>query len=152
MRHYFLYGVAIVVATVIAFYLHVWLVNTIDPYVSKIMSQGHYMITSPRNSMYITAIAGVTSLITIGSVLLLFLLIEPKLPRTSPILQGALLAILILLIDGQLIRQPLMNWLIGNPPLVVLLELSKVWIPRFAMCILLTSIVRWRRLVSAGAL
>ncbi len=142
-----LYGLAVIVATAVAFYFHVWLVHTIDPYVTNIMEHGYNVTNQSRYGVLITTVAGITGILPVAGVLILFLAIEPKLPISNPVLQGILLAIFFLLMDGQLIRQPLMNWLIGNPPQVVLLELLKEWIPRFAMCILLVSIVRWRRLI-----
>lgn len=112
--------------------------------------RGHYVTAHAPYDALITTVAGVTAILPVVGVLILFLLIKPRLPIRNPVVQGILLAALLLLMEGELIRQPLMNWLVGNPPFVVLLELLKVWIPRFAMCILLAGIVRWRHLLNAA--
>jgi len=75
-------------------------------------------------------------------VAILYYLMGDRLPTRSRLLKGILLALILLLVKGQLIRQPLMNWLLPNTLKEVFLYQLQVWLSNFAMAMIITWIIR----------
>lgn len=80
-------------------------------------------------------VALLTSLETGLGVVILYALIRDRLPITSVVGRGVLLALLLLAVKGALFRQPLMNLVIGNPALVVLVQDGITWLVWLSVCV-----------------
>ncbi len=93
-----------------------------------------------------TLVAAALTSIEIGAACcILYALLRSATPTLRPIPRGLLAGVLILAIGGQLIRQPLMNWLIGNPPRVVLAMAAGPWLTSLAMGVVIA--VLWEVVV-----
>ncbi|EKD54747.1 MAG: hypothetical protein ACD_60C00048G0010 [uncultured bacterium] len=72
---------------------------------------------------------------------IIYYLMGDRLPTQSRFLRGIILGLLILLVKGQLIREPLMNFLLPNTMTEVLLQSTQVWLSNFAMAIIITLMI-----------
>jgi len=75
-------------------------------------------------------------------VAVLYYLIADRLPAQSRFFKGIFLALILLLVKGQLIRQPLMNLLLPNTFTEVFLYQIQVWSSNFAMALIIAFIIK----------
>lgn len=136
-------ALGIIGATVVAFVIHVKYGNFVYGVVAKSM-EGVEMAQPPYGPM-VTAIAGITSVLPILGLFLIFSMLYDKVPCKSPLGKGVFFGLLYLLSEGELIRMPLMNALIGNPFGVVLLQASAAIAPRLIVAIILSFVVSYSR-------
>lgn len=124
---------------VLGFFIHVALGSTVQAVVAENMKG--VAILKPPYGPLITSIAGLTALIPALFSLVLYMVIRKQIPGKAPLIKGLFFGALILLLKGQLIRQPLMNYLVGNPLWVVVLQQSEIWLANFIPCILAAIII-----------
>lgn len=125
--------VVIIAGGAIGLSTHIYLLKVISPIIAERM-QG-IVIKKPPYDMVITTIAYVTFVLpTIGTVLVYYF-IQNFLPGKSRILKGILFGILILLVKGELFRQPIMNYMVGNPITITLIQQSQVCLSNLIMCV-----------------
>ena len=88
-----------------------------------------------------TLAAAALSSIEIGAAYgVLYALLRRATPTLRPIPRGLLLGALALAVSGQLLRQPLMNWIIGNPPRVALAMAIGPWLTSVAMGVVIAGL------------
>ena len=80
-------------------------------------------------------IAFATSLEVGAGVAILYALIRGSLPFKSAVVRGLALGVLLLAVMGRLVRQPLMNLVVGNPPSVVIVQDGVSWVLWLAVCV-----------------
>jgi len=110
-------------ASVVGFSFHVVTMERIQSWISAQMS-GKKILAS-RN---VLVPAAVTSLEMGIGLVILYTLVRNHLPFENAILRGVVLGLLILSVGGKLFRQPLMNWLVGTPIKVVLIQGGITWL------------------------
>ena len=92
----------------------------------------------------VTFFAYLTLLIPASGIAFLYYFTGKDLPFNSRIVKGILLGIFLLLVKGDLIRQPIMDYLVGNPIIVVFLQHAQVWVYNLAITIVIALIVPFK--------
>ncbi|EKU97747.1 hypothetical protein Lepto7375DRAFT_6984 [Leptolyngbya sp. PCC 7375] len=92
----------------------------------------------PPYGLEVTLIAILLSLIPTATAFLIINLIYEEIPGSSPLTKGICFSILRLCLNGDLIRTPLMNIVVGNPFRNTILKQCDIWIPNLIMCIALS--------------
>lgn len=106
-----------IAVSIIAFSIHVATTEWIDNFVAASM-KGNTVISS----WDVRYLAAITSIETGCGLVLLYSLIRTNLPANSSLARGLMTSILLLMVAGRLIRQPIMDLAIGNPLPVVLVQ------------------------------
>lgn len=119
-------------AALFGFVIHVISAEWISNYISNLMA-GRTVAPS-WDVRYIAAITSIE--IGLGATII-YALIRPRLIRQSSITRGLILGVLILMIKSSLLRQPLMNGVIGNPFAVVAVQDGIAWIIWFGMSLII---------------
>lgn len=91
---------------------------------------------------FIDTIAYLTKSEEALGVAVLYYLIGDRLPAQSRFFKGIFLALILLLVKGQLLRQPLMNLLLPNTFTEVFLYQIQVWSSNFAMALIIAFIIK----------
>lgn len=136
--------VAAVAAAGVGFLIHVGSQSWVRSWVSARM-EGR-PVTPSWDVRYI---AFATSLEVGVGVAILYALVRSALPFKSAVVRGLALGVLLLAVMGRLVRQPLMNLLVGNPPSVVIVQDGVSWVLWLAVCVV-TAVV-FERLAPAPA-
>ena len=97
----------------------------------------HMGIPAPHYNRLIDTIAYLTKPLEALGVAIIYYLIGDRLPTQSRFLSGIILGLLMLLAQGQLIREPFMNLLLPNTWWEVLLRQSQIWASNLAMAIII---------------
>lgn len=111
------------VAAATGFFIHVATQEPIRVWVASQM-QGQAVALS----WDVRYLALVTSLESGIGLVLLYAMLRKVLPGLSTLARGGLLALLMLMVMGRLIRQPVMNLVIGNPLAVVAVQDGISWL------------------------
>ncbi len=144
LTHNIKYGIlATLLASGVGMALHVFLLQTVTPLITHAM-QG-ISIPQPPYSAIINLFAFITALLPVSGLAFLYYWIGDYIPAQSRLGKGLLLGFSFLFLKGDLIRQPLMNLLVGNPWEVVLLQLAEVWIPDLTIAIIIALIIPSRK-------
>ena len=98
-------------------------------------------IPAPHYGEFIDSVAYLTKPLQALGVAIIYYLVGDRLPTHSRFLKGIILGLLMLLAKGQLIREPLMNFLLPNTTTDILLQSSQVWLSNFAMAIIITLMI-----------
>ncbi|WP_053067707.1 hypothetical protein [Muribacter muris] len=110
------------------FILHVAIVEWLDPYLQSQLSD---IQTVP--SWEVKYLAALTSIETGIGMTFLYLLLKQTLSGRSVLVRGTIMAVIELAIMGRLIRQPLMDYAIGNPLYIAILQNMSSWIVWWVM-------------------
>lgn len=103
----------------------------------------HVGIPAPSYNTFIDTIAYITKPLEAFGVAIIYYLLGDRLPTQSRFLKGVFLGLILLLAEGQLIRQPLMNLLFpSNAVKDILLRQSQVWLSHLAMTIIIALIIK----------
>jgi hypothetical protein len=126
MRHNIIrFLIAVVLAGVVADFIHI-----------------HVGIGVPTYDAFIQTISYLTKPEEAVGVAIFYYLMGDRLPTQSRIVKGIIISLILLLAEGQLIRQLLMNLLLPNTIKEALLFQSQVWLSKFAMVIIITLIIK----------
>ena len=120
------WGAAIIAATLaagIGFTLHVFSAEVITEYVAATMAGRH---VAPSWDIRIPA--ALSSIEQGLALVVLYLLLRLRFPWLSTLWRGLLVTMLALALGGNLIRQPMMDLLIGNPLSVVAVQDGITWL------------------------
>jgi hypothetical protein len=142
-----MYKIRILLATIIAaaigFTIHVLYGQGLAmEYVQAAAQEGRLngIIQQPYPAWLVT-VAAMTALIpTLGKVLL-YVLIQDKLPVSSNTGRGLLFGLLLLMVDNALLRAPIMNVVAGNPFDVTLVQSLEKWVIPLLMGLVIAHIV-----------
>jgi uncharacterized membrane protein YkvI len=132
MKKYIAGLVTAIITAGVGLVIHVASQESIKSWVASHMA-GHH-VTPSWDVRYIALLTSLE--IGIGLVIL-YALVREALPGKSSLVRGILLGVLLLAIMGRLIRQPLMDLIIGNPVSVVAVQDGISWVVWLAMCIVL---------------
>jgi hypothetical protein len=110
-------------AAAIGFLFHVVTSEHVSRWITAHMKGRN--ITSSRN---VILPAAITSLEMGIGLVIFYALIRDHLPVANLVLRGIIVGLLILAITGRLFRQPFMNWLVGCPIKVVLVQDGVIWL------------------------
>lgn len=135
MKRYLAGAIAASAAAVVGFLIHVGSQGWVRSWVSTHM-QGRQVAPS----WDVRYVALVTSLETGIGLVVLYALIRPGMPRSSSLVRGLLLGVLVLAVMGRLFRQPLMNLVIGNPLPVVAVQDGISWVLWIVMAIVVAAL------------
>lgn len=115
--------VAAVLSAAAGFIIHVFSVEAIEHYVASVMA-GRQVAPS-----WDVRVPAALSSIEQGLALVaLYLLLRCRFPRLGTLRRGLLGAVLALALGGNLVRQPMMNLLIGNPLNVTAVQDGMTWL------------------------
>ena len=121
--------VAAIAAAVVGFIIHVASQEFVRTWVYTRM-HGH-AVTPSWDVRYVALL---TSLEIGVAVVWLYALFRRTLPQTRSLFRGLLLGVLLLAAQGSLFRQPLMDFIIGNPISVVAVQDGVTWVVWLVMC------------------
>jgi len=124
----FLLLVLAIVASLTGFIVHVFTVEWLPDWIGKQM-QGIQL----QPSWAVRYVAALTSIEYGMAALVLFVLMRDKLLPYGKFKSAIFFSALLLAVNGILIRQPFMDYLIGNPLLVVMVQNVFKWLPMILM-------------------
>ncbi|EYU15846.1 hypothetical protein [Photorhabdus aegyptia] len=122
-----------ILTSCVGFVIHVINSEWVVPYIRNEVSN---ITIAP--SWDVRYLAALTSLETGLGITFLYILIKKSLPTYTPITRGILMWLIELAIMGRLVRQPLMDYAIGNPFAISVLQNSVSWINWFFICLITT--------------
>ncbi|PHM73227.1 hypothetical protein [Xenorhabdus kozodoii] len=117
----------------IGFIVHVINVEWLIPYIRSEVNN-----VSVLPSWDVRYLAAFTSIETGFGITILYILIKKGMPTYNSFTRGIIMWLLELAIMGRLVRQPLMDFAIGNPFLISMLQNSISWINWFLICLITT--------------
>jgi hypothetical protein len=110
-------------------------------------------VLQPPYSFWITVMAFMTAVLPVTAWAILFLLVYDRIPFENMVMKGLTFSSLILLLKGDLIRQQIMGYAVGNPLHVVLVQSLDPLLPDLLMGVILAISIRHaRRLQRRGLL
>jgi hypothetical protein len=130
---------ATLTAGIVGFGLHVFLLQATQPAIEHLMQGIH--ISQPPYSPTITFFAGITALLPVAGLVLLYYWFGQYLPAQTRVGKGLWLGFMVLFIKGDLLRQPFMDLLVGNPWKVVLLQNGQIFVANLAVTIAIALIM-----------
>jgi hypothetical protein len=134
---------ATIVAAALGFSIHVIYGQGLAmDYVQSAAQAGRLndIIRQPYPS-WLVAVAAITALIpTLGKVLL-YSLIQDKLPASGPMARGLIFGLVLLMIDDALLRTPIMMSVVGTPVDVLLIQSLEGWVIPVITGLVIASIV-----------
>lgn len=95
----------------------------------------------PAEHGWVMVLAAITAIIPVLATMLLAWLIWDRLPARSWWARGLLLWLLLLLLDGALLRQPIMNLAVGNPASLTLAMVLDPWASKAALAFPIAAIL-----------
>jgi len=119
----FLLLVLAIIASLTGFVLHVFTVEWLPGWIGQQM-QGIELQTS----WAVRYVAGITSVEYGVATIVLYYLVRDKLLKYGKFKAAVLLSVLLLSLHSMLLRQPLMDYVIGNPIHVVLVQNGSKWL------------------------
>lgn len=123
---------------IIRFVIAIILAGILDEFIHT-----HVGIPAPSYNMFIDTMAYVTKPLEALGVAIIYYLLGDRLPGQSQLLKGVVMGLLLLLAEGQLIRQPFMNLLFSSNTLKdILLRQSQVWLSHLTMTVIIALIIK----------
>jgi len=101
-----------------------------------------HVLTEPYPA-WLVAVAMATALVPTFGKVIIYLLVRQKLPGQTAWRKGLAFSALLLLLDGETVRQPLMNTLVGLPLDVSLVKSLEHWVIDPVMGMLIALTVSW---------
>ncbi len=120
---YFLLLILAIIASLTGFVVHVFTVEWLPDWISSQM-QG----IEVKPSWAVRYVAGITAIEYGIATIVLYHLARDKLIQLGKLRASVFLSILLLALNAILIRQPLMDYLIGNPLIVVVVQNGFIWL------------------------
>jgi hypothetical protein len=131
---------AIILATAIALTSHIFLLKWLQPLINQGLAHAH-IIHSKDYGHLIVSFAYITLLIPVAAIAFIYYFAGHLLPVKTRVMKGVLLGIILLLVKSDLIRQPVMNVLVGVPAWVSILQQIQVWVYCLAVTIIIALII-----------
>ncbi len=134
---------ATIVAAAIGFAIHVLYGQGLAiEYVQSVAQEGRLneIIRQPYPT-WLVIVAALTALIPTFGKVLLYLLIQDKLPASSDMGRGLMFGLVLLVIDDALLRMPIMSMVVGNPLDIMLVQSFEGWIIPFVMGLVIALIL-----------
>ncbi|MCF6318337.1 MAG: hypothetical protein L3J83_03515 [Proteobacteria bacterium] len=125
---YILLLILAIIASATAFVIHVATVEWLPGWISEQM-QG----TEVKASWAVRYVAGITSIEYGIATIVLYYLARDKLMKFGKLKAAVFLSILLLALSAMLIRQPLMDYLVGNPFHVAIVQNVFKWLSLILM-------------------
>jgi hypothetical protein len=125
----------LVIISVIGLTTHIYLQKFATPLISNFMAGK--TVVQPPYPFNVLVSAYATAILPVAGLLIIYNLISSSLKFDSRILKGLVFGGLVLLSEGKLIREPVMNAVVGNPWEVVLLDQIQSWLPTLVICLLI---------------
>ncbi|MDE9545319.1 hypothetical protein KKI93_21655 [Xenorhabdus bovienii] len=122
-----------ILTSFLGFMVHVINIEWVVPYIRNEVNN-----ISVLPSWDVRYLAALTSLETGLGITILYILIKKGLPTYTSFTRGIVMWLIELAIMGRLIRQPLMDYAIGNPFLISILQNAVSWINWLFICLLTT--------------
>ena len=116
----FKWSLATFTAGMVGFVTHAVLVDMIQPLIMESL-RGAGTIRPPYPPM-VALSAAATALIPVGVLAAMYFWLGHHIPARSRTGRGLWLGVIILLLKGELVRQPVMDLIVGNPLMVVALQ------------------------------
>ena len=138
------------VATICSLSLHIWLVRWAESRNLEIVPQAQ-MTTY---DLFTICMAYVTAFVQTVFLSFIYLYSSHIIPIRKRLLKALLVTVVVLGIEGELFRQPLMNFVCnlqlgyGNAFLVSLTHQLSIWVPKFLLCALIVFFVPEKAVVS----
>jgi len=135
--------IATIVAAAIGFAIHVlYGQGLVIEYVQSAAQEGRLngIIRQPYPASLIT-VAAVTALIPTFGKVMLYVLIQDKLPASNNTSRGLLFGLVLLVIDDALLRVPIMSVVVGNPFDVMLVQSLEGWVIPLIMGLVIAHIL-----------
>lgn len=130
-----------IIAGLVGMGVHIFLSSHLQTIIATAMA-GKEILHPPYPSS-IKIWAFLTALLPALGTSIIYYLLLPYLRRFQlPIVRGILFTALMLFAEGALIRQPIMNILVGNPVWLALLQQGGIWLPRLCMGIIIAYIIQ----------
>ena len=126
-------AISAVIASFISLSVHRIMLKETSSYLNQALV--NISVIKPPYPAYINVIAYLTSILPGLGVTILYYLMTPYFNTPSKLLRTAYLSILLLLLKGELIRQLIMNILVGNPIAIAFLQQSQVWLTNIMMAL-----------------
>lgn len=130
-------------ASVIAVTTHIYLLKWTGAYVAQ-HAEGTTILKAPYPTWILIASYS-TFIFQALTMAIVYFFIGRYLPAKTAIGRGIQMGLVILLLKGELIRQPLMNVLVGNTVLIAVVQQSQAWIATLAATIVIAIFVPIRR-------
>ena len=124
----FLLFILVIAASLTGFVVHVFTVEWLPGWIGAQM-QGIQL----KPSCAVRYMAGLTSVEYGVAAIIIYALMRDKLHKYEKFKSAVFFSALLLAVNGTLIRQPLMDYLIGNPLLVVVVQNGFKWLPMVLM-------------------
>jgi hypothetical protein len=131
---------SVIISSFIALTFHILFINQASPIINEALNK--VTIIKPPYPFYINAIAYITTFIPALATTLLYIAIFPIIKSRTYISRSFILGTFVLMIKGELMRQPLMNILVGNPYSIALFQQSQVWITNYIMAFIIVFIIK----------
>lgn len=112
-----------VLVSVCGFIFHVFITEWITPYIQHQLND--IQVVPSWNVRYLAALSSIETGI---GMTFLYILLRDRLPSKNAVARGGILALIELAIMGRLIRQPLMDYAIGNPLYIAILQNMDSWL------------------------
>jgi hypothetical protein len=138
-----------IIASLAGLSLHIIMLKELTPYITSTLN--NTTILKPPYPIYINISAYITAILPGFGLALLYYFIRPYFSIKSKVARGILLGLFVLLIKGELIRQPIMNILVGNPISIALLQQSQIWLTSLVMSLLVVFLMPESYIRSSGA-
>ena len=140
MKKVIVFILAIILATAIALVSHVFLLKWLQPLINQGLAHAH-IINSKDYGPLIVSMAYVTLLIPVTAIAFIYYFAGHLLPVKTRLMKGVLLGIILLLVKSDLIRQPIMNVMVGVPAWVSILQHIQIWVYCLAVTIIVALII-----------
>lgn len=140
---YLYFVISIVLVTTIGFVLHVYFFYYTQGLIASLM-QGVDVLKPPYGSA-INVVAFLTAFIPTAAKVGLYYLIGKHLWFSSKLGKGFVYGLLLSLLRGELIREPVMNYLIGNPIEVIFIQQGQVILTNITLGVLISLVMPYKR-------
>ncbi len=131
---------SVIISGFLALSFHIIFINKTTSIINALLN--NVTIIKLPYPLYINLIAYITTFIPVLAAAILYIIMFPFLKLKSYLSQSFILGTFVLMIKGELIRQPLMNVLVGNPFLVALIQQSQIWLSNYIMSFIIVFLMK----------
>jgi hypothetical protein len=140
---YIRFFLATILVILIGLTLHIYLLKMLNPMIIQWVSSAK--IAQPPYNFFITSAAYITAIFPAMGQVIICYIIAQYIPFNK-LLKGLIFAFLMLLANGEIIRMPLMDFLVGNPWKVVALQHLQTYVVQIIIGIVIIFILPQRKI------